>query len=148
PENLSDIAQICAQLDGLPLAIELAAARIKVLPPRAMRARLDHRLPLLTEGPRDLPERQQTMRNAIGWSHDLLDSEFQALFRRMAVFSGGATLEAVTEVCDSAGDDGLLNALEALLDHHLVRRVEAADEEPRLAMLETIREFSWEQLAA
>ncbi len=150
PENLADIAQICAQLDGLPLAIELAAARIKILPPRAMRTRLDHRLPLLTEGPRDVPERQQTMRNAIRWSQDLLDPESQALFRRMAVFTGGTTLDAVVEVCDPTGDlgDGLLDALEALLDHHLVRHVEAAGEEPRLGMLRTIREFGLEQLAA
>ncbi|MFL5759158.1 MAG: tetratricopeptide repeat protein [Thermomicrobiales bacterium] len=149
-ENLAEIAQICAQLDGLPLAIELAAARVKVLPPRAMRARLDHRLPLLTEGARDLPERQQTMRNAIRWSHDLLAAETQSLFRELAVFAGGATLDAIAAVCDANGErgDGLLDSLEELLDHHLVRHMESAGEEPRLGMLETIREFGVELLAA
>src|SRR4029453_14703703 len=110
--------------------------------------RLEHRLPLLSGGPRDLPERQQTMRNAIRWSHDLLGPEAQALYRRLAVLTGGATLEAITAVCDRDGsaEEALLESLGELLDHHLVRHVEASSDEARLAMLETIREFALEQL--
>jgi hypothetical protein len=93
------VAEICQRLDGLPLAIELAAVRVKLLPPQAMLRRLEHRLPLLTGGARDLPERQQTMRAAISWSYDLLDERTQALFRRLAVFVGGWTLEAAASVC-------------------------------------------------
>jgi predicted ATPase/DNA-binding CsgD family transcriptional regulator len=149
PETLADISQICARLDGLPLAIELAAARVKILPPKAMLGRLEHRLPLLAGGPRDLPERQQTMRDAIRWSHDLLGPQVRTLFRRLAVFTGGATLEAMSAVWGTNGseEDALLESLEELLDHHLVRHIEADGDEPRFAMLETIREFGLEKLA-
>jgi predicted ATPase/DNA-binding CsgD family transcriptional regulator len=149
PKLLVDIEEICARLDGLPLAIELAAARVKVLPPRAMRARLDHRLPLLAAGPRDLPERQQTMRDAIRWSHDLLEPEAQARFRRLSIFASGMTINAIAAVCESDGvsSNALLEDLESLLDLHLIRNVGTDDGDPRLAMLETIREFGLELLA-
>jgi predicted ATPase len=103
-ENAASVAEICARLDGLPLAIELAAARTRLLPPEAMLSRLGHGLSLLSGGRRDAPARQQTLRNAIAWSHDLLEPDEQRLFRRLGIFVGGFTLEAVEAVCD-AGDD-------------------------------------------
>ena len=103
-ENAPAVAEICARLDGLPLAIELAAARIKLLPPSAILARLSNRLKLLTGGARDLPERQRTLRGTIEWSHTLLEEGEKTLFARMAVFLGGRTLEAVEAVCDAEGD--------------------------------------------
>src|SRR5207247_3291030 len=99
-DNARSVAEICARLDGLPLAIELAAARIKVLPPRALLARLESRLKLLAGGARDLPSRQQTMRGAIAWSYDLLDEKEQKLFRRLSAVVGGGDLQAVEEVCN------------------------------------------------
>ena len=99
--NAATVARICRRLDGLPLAIELAAARVKLFPPQALLDRLDRRLQLLTGGARDLPERQQTLRDTIAWSYDLLDADEQALFRRLAVFAGGCSLEAVEDVCGS-----------------------------------------------
>ncbi len=150
PENAPVIAEICARLDGLPLAIELAAARVKLLSPSAMRMRLENRLQLLTGGARDLPARHQTLRGAIDWSHDLLDAAEQKLFRRLSVFAGGCTLEAAEAVCDSTSDLGLdmLEGIEALVDRSLLQRVEPAEGESRFVMLETIREYSLEQLAA
>jgi predicted ATPase/DNA-binding CsgD family transcriptional regulator len=150
PENAPIVLAICRRLDGLPLAIELAAARIKVLPPSALLARLERRLPLLTGGGRDAPARQQTMRGAIAWSYDLLDPPEQALFRRLAVFVGGMTLEAAETVCSGAGGPnfGILDGLASLVDNSLVRHVEGSDGQPRYVMLETIREYGLEQLEA
>lgn len=148
-ETAPAVAEICYRLDGLPLAIELAAARIQLLPPRAMLARLEHRLEFLTGGGRDLPARQQTLRHAIAWSYDLLNESEQALFRRLSVFVGGCTIDAVEAV---AGDDSasvsLLDQLGSLLDKSLLREVEDTNGEPRFMMLEVLREFGLEQLAA
>ena len=145
------VAEICARLDGLPLAIELAAARVKVLPPEAMLTRLSSRLKLLTGGARDLPERQQTLRSTIGWSYDLLARDEQVLFQRLAVFAGGCTLVAAEAVCPTAGEleVDVLEGLGSLVDKSLVRKQEAGVErEPRFSMLETIREYGLEQLVA
>jgi predicted ATPase/DNA-binding SARP family transcriptional activator len=146
--NARDVAAICARLDGLPLAIELAAARMKLLSPRMMLARLDRRLALLTDGPRDLPERQQTLRATIDWSYSLLDVGEQLLFGRLAVFAGSWTLDAAEAICPAAGELSIrvLDSLQALLDKHLVQQQLAADGEPRFTMLETIREYALERL--
>jgi predicted ATPase/DNA-binding NarL/FixJ family response regulator len=141
------VAEICRRLDGLPLAIELAAARVKVLSPTALQARLERRLSLLTGGGQDLPARQQTMRAAIGWSHDLLARDEQALFRRLAVFVGGFTLEAA-EVVVGLDVDDILEGIASLVDKSLVRRTERDSDVPRYGMLETVREFGLEQLLA
>jgi predicted ATPase/DNA-binding CsgD family transcriptional regulator len=144
------IAGICRRLDGLPLAIELAAARVKILPPPELLARLDRRLPLLTCGKRDQPARQHTMREAIAWSHDLLSAPEQALFRRLAVFAGGFGLEAaaaVTATEAGPGDDPL-EGVAALVDQSLLGQEDGPGGEPRFVMLETIREFGLERLAA
>src|SRR5215213_3760017 len=121
PDNAVAIAEICRRLDGLPLAIELAAARVKVLPPAALLARLDHRLPLLTGGGRDLPERQQAMRAAIAWSHDLLTPQEQMFFRRLAVFAGGFTLEAAEVVIDPHGTADVFGEVTTLVENSLLR---------------------------
>lgn len=142
--NAAAVAAICARLDGLPLAIELAAARIRLLSPPAMLGRLEHRLPLLTGGPRDQPLRQQTMRETIAWSHNLLDEDLQRLFRQVSVFVGGWTLEAAENVGNVRSD--VLEALSTLVDHNLVRQIEQPDGSVRFGMLETIREFGLEQL--
>jgi predicted ATPase/DNA-binding CsgD family transcriptional regulator len=144
--NAVSVAEICRQLDGLPLAIELAAARCKVLSPQTLAARLTQQLTLLTGGPRDVPARQQTMRDTIAWSFDLLDPGEQRLCRQLAVFRGGWTLEAAEAVIDSERD--VIEGLSALVDHSLVLQVEQADGTTRLGMLETIRAFGLEQLAA
>lgn len=156
--TLSAIVAICARLDGLPLAIELAAARTRLLPPPALLTQLDHRLPLLTGGPRDHPARLQTMRDAIAWSYELLTAVEQALFRRLAVFVGGFTLAAAEAVDQEAPppSDGepssasrlLLETLGALVDHSLVNAEMGPDGQLRYRMLETIREYGSEQLAA
>jgi predicted ATPase len=147
-DNAAAVAAICQQLEGLPLALELAAARVKVLPPAAIRTRLAQRLPLLSGGARDAPERQQTMRQAIAWSHDLLSEPDRVLLRRLAVFAGGCTLEAADWVMGSLHPI-TLDSLAALVDQSLVRLEErsVADEvEARFTMLETVREFALEQL--
>lgn len=140
------VAEICARLDGLPLAIELAAARSRLLAPGAMLERLTTRLPLLVDGPRDLPVRHQTLRGTIAWSYDLLSREEQALFRRLAVFAGGADLAAIEAVASPGLDLPALAGVERLVDHSLLR-LHDGDQEPRVGMLETIREYGGEQLA-
>ncbi len=148
-ENGAAIAEICRRVDGLPLAIELAAARSRVLSPQALLGRLDERLRLLTGGARDLPERQQTLRATIDWSYGLLSGPEQALFARLAVFRGGRTLEAVEAVCGEDGGLGLdvLDGLESLVDKSLLRREQGSEAEPRFVMLETIQEYACERLA-
>jgi predicted ATPase/class 3 adenylate cyclase len=147
-ENAPAVAEICLRLDGLPLAIELAAARIRLLTPSAMLARLDSRLKLLTGGARDLPVRQQTLRNAIAWSYELLDEAEKTLFRRLSVFVGGCSLEAAEAVCNAQGDleVNLLDGLESLVGDSLLRQEEAASGEPRFVMFETIKEYGGECL--
>ena len=147
-ENARAIAEICGRLDGLPLAIELAAARAKILTPQALLARLDSRLKLLVAGARDLPSRQQTMRGAIAWSYDLLSEDEKKLFRRLAVFVRGAELKTIAAVCDLAGDlqIDVLDGVASLVDKSLLQQSGASDGEPRFTMLETITEFALEQL--
>jgi predicted ATPase/DNA-binding CsgD family transcriptional regulator len=147
--NMRPIASVCIRLEGLPLAIELAAARIPLFPPQALLARLSQRLDLLTSGTRDVPARQQTLRNTIAWSYHLLDEEEQRLFRRLAIFVGGCTLEAVEAVCEAPGGGGKgMDAVASLLENSLLHQTEAEGEEPRLGMLETIREYALEGLFA
>ncbi len=149
-ENATAIAEICARLDGLPLAIELAAARVKVLSPSSMRTRLASRLQLLTGGARDLPERQQTLRAAIDWSFDLLTVAEQKLFRRLSVFVGGCTLESVEAVCDTNADLDLdlLDGMASMVDKSLLQQLEQPSGESRYTTLETIREYAREKLKA
>ncbi len=145
-ENAADVAEICRRLDGLPLAIELAAVRVKVVPPAGLLARLEQRLPLLTGGGRDVPERQQTMRNTIAWSHDLLAPEEQLLFRRLGVFVGGCTLAAAEAVAE--GGSPVLDLIGSLVDQSLLRRDLGHGEDPRYQLLETVREFALDRLEA
>ncbi len=142
--NASVVTEICRRLDGLPLAIELAAARTKVLSPAALLLRLDHKLRVLTGGPRDLPDRQRTLRDTIAWSYDLLLPEQQALFRQLAVFAGGFTLEAAEAIAGSVAD--VLDGLTDLVDGGLVRQDEQPGGETRFRMLETVREYAQERL--
>jgi len=148
--NTRTIAEICVRLDGLPLAIELAAPRIKLLSPQALLTRLEHRLQVLTSGAQDAPVRQQTLRNTLAWSYDLLDAEEQRLFRRLSVFVGGCTLEAVEGLSTTLGDTSahILDGVASLMDKSLLRQVEQEGEEPRLLLLATIREYGLEALAA
>ena len=148
-ENAPAVAEIVARLDGLPLAIELAATRTKVLTPQAMLPRLQQRLSILTAGARTLPERQRTLRDTIAWSYDLLDAAERRLFARLSVFTGGWTLESAEVVCDPAGLGlDVLDGLTSLVDKSLVGRTGPAGAQPRFTMLETIREFGREQLQA
>ena len=166
-DNSEAVASICSRLDGLPLAIELAAARIKLFQPQAMLARLDKSLTLLTGGHRDLPARHQTLRDTIGWSYNLLEESEQVLFARLGVFVGGCTLTAAEEICadfdlaaagrGNPGNDpahpliaDVLNSIESLLDKSLLKYEQSDEdglsEEPRVAMLDTIREYAVERL--
>ncbi len=149
-ENAQDVAAICVRLDGLPLALELVAARAKVLPPAALLARLTDRLDPLFSGPRDLPVRQQTLRKTIDWSHDLLTAAEQRLFRRLSVFAGGCTPEGAEAVCNTRLDLGIgvLDGLSSLLDKSLLQQAAPEGGEARFAMLETIREYGRERLLA
>lgn len=150
-ENVQTIARIAASLDGLPLAIELAAARSRLLSPAAILRRLDSRLSLLTNGVRNAPARHQSLRNAISWSYELLDRDSQRLFRSLAVFTGGFTLETATELCgyepSQMAELDMLDRITVLADRSLVLHEDQADGEPRFQMLQTIREFGLEQLA-
>jgi predicted ATPase len=164
-DNAATLAAICVRLDGLPLAIELAAARVRILAPAQILARLERRLTLLVDGGRDLPVRQQTLRQAIDWSHELLSDAERRLFRRLAVFAGSWTLEGAEAVCNPRQDAGLsvLDGLSSLVDKSLIQPIDtlpvdtvpvgsatlhAAPSEPRFAMLETVREYALEQLDA
>jgi predicted ATPase len=149
-ESVPTVAEICHCLDGLPLAIELAAARVRLFTPQGLLSRLGSRLKLLVGGPRDLPVRQQTLRSTIAWSYDLLAEFEQQFFRSLSVFAGGCTLQAAEAVGNTEGDLEIraLSALGALVDHGLLRQEETAEGEPRFTMLETIREYGLECLAA
>lgn len=145
-DNAFTVAEICRRLDGLPLALELAAARIKLLQPQAILSRLDDKLKLLTGGARDLPTRHQTLRNTLEWSYDLLNLDEQILFARLGVFVGGFTFEAVEAVCNSDGKLDILESLTSLVNNSLLRQDETADGASRFGMLETIRAYALEQL--
>ena len=146
--NAAAIAAICSRLDGLPLAIELAASRVKLLSPAAMLARLESSLNLLTGGARDLPLRQQTLRGTVNWSYSLLNPAEQSLFRRLSVFIGGCTLEAVEAVCNTKDDLGLdvLDGLASMVDKSLSQQLDQPSSESRFLMLSTIREYALERL--
>lgn len=148
PESAPVVSDICARLDHLPLAIELAAARTKVLSTRVILDKLQRPLQLLTGGPLDLPERQQTLRNAIAWSYSLLTAAEQRLFRRLSVFAGGCSLDAAEAVCDTSLDLGIdvVEGLSSLVDKSLVQPTDRGTQEPRFSMLQTIREFATEML--
>jgi len=147
-ENAPAVAAICSRVDGLPLAIELAAARVKMLSPSAMLARIESRLQLLTAGPSDVAERHQTLRKTIDWSYDLLNGSEQKLLRRLGVFLGACTLEAAEAVCNTRSDLGeeIFNVMSSLVDKSLVQQTGQGNGEPRFGMLETIREYCLERL--
>lgn len=147
-DNVAAVSEIVRRLDGLPLAIELAAARSKLLSAQGILERLASRLSLLTGGARDLPVRQQTLRNAIGWSYELLDEELKRLFRRLSVFAGGFTLESAEGVCGADDGSDVMGGVQALLDHSLLRIEPSVRRERRYIMLQTIREFALEALEA
>ena len=148
-DNAAAVAQICIRLDGLPLSLELAAARSKLLSPQALLGRLNHRLAVLRGGRQDAPTRQQALRDTISWSYDLLNPEEQHCFRRLAIFVGGCTLEAAEAVCNGAADLSLpaIDLVASLLDKSLLQQSDQGGDEPRLLMLETIREYALEMLA-
>ncbi|MDP9273954.1 MAG: hypothetical protein M3O93_10605, partial [Chloroflexota bacterium] len=148
-ESAQAVAEICVRLDGLPLAIELTASRVRLLEPREILARVQQHLPVLTGGPTNLPARQRTLRATIEWSYDLLRRPEQFLFGRLAVFAGGCTLEAVEAACNPDGELGLntLDGLASLVEQSLVRRYDLASES-RFGMLETIREYAHDKLEA
>jgi tetratricopeptide (TPR) repeat protein len=147
-DNARAVAEIISRVDGLPLAIELAASRIKLLPPERLLARLQERLPLLTTTSPSVPERQRTLRRTIEWSYELLDGTQRRVFARLAVFSGGADLDAVEGVVNPGRELGIdvIDALSVLLENNLVRNVETDDGDVRFTMLETIREYGLERL--
>src|SRR5438876_8053582 len=147
--NAPAVAALCAYLDGLPLAIELAAARVKHFSPQTLLARLEQGLSVLSGGARDLPARQQTLRGALAWSYDLLSPEEQKLFRHLAVFVDGWSLEAAEALCEAAGGlaEDMLEGMASLVDKSLLRQEEQAAGETRFWMLQTLREFGLEQLA-
>ena len=146
-DNASAVTEICRRLDGLPLALELAAARIKLLSPQAILSRLDDSLKLLTGGARDLPSRHQTLRNTLEWSYSLLNEDEKKLYARLSVFVGGFTLEAADAVCSYEGNLDILEGLTSLVNNSLVRQQEMPDGEPRFGMLETIRAYALERLS-
>lgn len=152
-DNAADVAAICARLDGLPLAIELAAARMKVFPPAALLDRLSDRLSLLTGGPSDQPLHQRTLRDTIGWSHDLLSEREQRMFRRLAVFSSGITMQAAAAICRDDNDDAFtyveaLDELTLLVDKSLVQQEPESGDGPSFFLLETVRHYAMERLCA
>jgi predicted ATPase/DNA-binding CsgD family transcriptional regulator/tetratricopeptide (TPR) repeat protein len=150
PANAPFIAEICVRLDGLPLAIELAAARSKLLPPQTLLARLERRLAVLTSGEQDAPVRQQTLRNTLDWSYELLNTDEQQLFRRLAIFVGGCYLSVFEKLCEALGNltTSVLDGVASLLDKNLLQVTALDEEEPRLTMLETVREYALECLSA
>lgn len=147
-ENAPAVVEICRRLDGLPLAIELAAARVRFLSPQAILARLGRRLPLLTGGARDLPARHRTLRATIDWSHTLLNRAEQALFARLSVFAGSWSLEAAEAICNPEGELDIFGGLSSLVDQSLVQQERDTTDDPRFVMLETIREYASERLDA
>jgi len=146
-DNASTVVEICRRLDGLPLALELAAPRLKLLSPQAILARLDDRLKLLTGGSRDLPARHQTLRSALEWSYDLLHEDEKRLYERLGVFVGGFSLEAAEAVCNAEGNLDILDGIGVLVNNSLLRQVNTPDGEPRFTMLETIRSYALERLS-
>jgi predicted ATPase/Tfp pilus assembly protein PilF len=146
-DNASAVAEICRRLDGLPLALELAAARVKLLPPQSILSRLDDRLKLLTGGARDLPSRHQTLRNTLEWSYGLLHEDEKTLYARLSVFVGGFTIDAAEAVCNADKKLDILEGLTSLVNNSLLRQ-EEINGEPRFSMLETIRAYAVERLAA
>ena len=150
PENAQAIAELCVRLEGLPLAIELAAARVKLLPPQAMLSRVENRMKLLSGGSRDLPERQRTMHAAISWGFNLLDDEEKRLFCDLSVFRGGFSIEQAEAIARETGADDMevLERLSSLVDKSFLQRDQTSDDvDPRFTQLETIREYGCEQLA-
>ncbi|HKF35394.1 MAG TPA: LuxR C-terminal-related transcriptional regulator [Ktedonobacteraceae bacterium] len=148
--NACTIAEVCIQLDGLPLALELAATRMKLLSPQELLVRLKRRLQVLTGGACDLPPRQQTLRNTLAWSYNLLDTQEQQLFRRLSVFAGGCTLQAAKAVCVAIADSlaRVFDGITSLLEKNLLQKKESADGDSRLIMLETVREYALECMIA